>query len=94
MTRVEEKFKKLGIDNAPGQEGLQAEEKLELRGEKLEGEFVDFSHGDVDAHPPIPGSLERFIESYKAGGKQAYSEYRGHKFIREKLQRILKILQE
>lgn len=85
MTRVEEKFKKLGIDNAPGQEGIQVEEKLELRGEKIEGEFVDFSHGDVDAHPPIPGSLERFIESYKAGGKQAYSEYRGHKFIREKI---------
>ncbi len=83
MSRIEEKFKRLGIDNAPGQESLQGEIKLDLRGEKLEGELVDFSHGDVDAHEPIPGSLERFIESYNAGGKQAYSEYRGHKYIRE-----------
>jgi aspartate/methionine/tyrosine aminotransferase len=85
LSRIEEKFKKLGIDNAPGQEALQGEAKLDLRGEKLDGELVDFSHGDVDAHEPIPGSLERFIESYKAGGKQAYSEYRGHKYIRENL---------
>ncbi|OLR65366.1 pyridoxal phosphate-dependent aminotransferase [Peptoniphilus porci] len=83
MTRIEEKFKKLGIDNAPGQESLQDSAILDLRGEKLEGEFVDFSHGDVDAHPPIPGSLDRFIKSYEDGGKQAYSEYRGHKYIRE-----------
>ena len=35
-------------------------------GEKpLPGPAVNFSHGDVDAHQPIPGSLETFIEGYK-----------------------------
>ena len=37
----------LGIDNAPGQEALQKKEALDLRGEKLLGARVDFSHGDV-----------------------------------------------
>lgn len=89
MSRVEEKFKRLGIDNAPGQESLQGEMELDLRGEKLDGVLVDFSHGDVDAHEPIPGSLDRLVESYRAGGKQAYSEYRGHKRSREDIARKL-----
>ena len=56
---IAEKFSKLGIDNAPGQESLQKSAALEIRGEKLPGAAVDFSHGDVDAHEPVPGSLER-----------------------------------
>lgn len=80
---IEEKFKVLGVDNAPGQEKLQKEETLELKGQPIEGEPVDFSHGDVDAHEPIPGSREKIVEGINAGGKQAYTEYRGARAIRE-----------
>lgn len=37
------------------------------------GPFVDFSHGDVDAHPPIPGFIDVFNEGYHEGGAQAYT---------------------
>ena len=50
--RITEKFLKLGVVNAPGQEVRQSTAALDLRGEKLTGRPVDFSHGDVDAHPP------------------------------------------
>lgn len=79
------KFEKLGIDNAPGQEGRQHTGKLDIRGEKIPGTPVDFSHGDVDAFQPIPGTLESFNEGVHIGGKQAYTEYRGSKSIREDL---------
>lgn len=85
MSTILEKFEKLGVENAPGQEGLQVQRVLELRGEKLEGIPVDFSHGDVDAFLPLPGSFEAFEEGYRIGGKQAYTEYRGKKDIREEL---------
>ena len=39
---IEEKFAKLGVDNAPGQEERQKAAVLDLRGEKLEGREVDF----------------------------------------------------
>lgn len=79
-----EKFSKLGIDNAPGQEALQKTMALELRGEKIPGAAVDFSHGDVDAHQPIPGSFEAFAEGVlKTGGAQAYTPYRGKKTVLE-----------
>ncbi|MDO5715982.1 MAG: pyridoxal phosphate-dependent aminotransferase [Tissierellia bacterium] len=77
MDLISKKFEKLGVENAPGQESLQKEVKLKFRGEKLQGELVDFSHGDVDAHEPIPGSLNSFIEGFQKGGSQAYTEYRG-----------------
>lgn len=83
MDYLEEKYKKLGIENAPGQESMRGSVKLDIRGEKLEGVPVDFSHGDVDAFKPIPGSIEAFTEGYLTGGKQAYTEYRGKAFIRE-----------
>lgn len=85
MSSINEKFRKLGIDNAPGQETLQTERKVELLGECLTGTAVDFSHGDVDAFEPLPGSLESFIKGYEIGGKQAYTEYRGKDFIRKDL---------
>ena len=85
MDLVSEKFAKLGCDNAPGQEINQKEEALSLIGDKLEGRRVDFSHGDVDAHPPIPGSLEAFNEGFAEGGVQAYTEYKGRKTIRDDL---------
>lgn len=86
MDYITEKFSKLGVDNAPGQEGLQKQEVLPAIGEPIPGAPVDFSHGDVDAHKPIPGSLERFVEGYVVGGgHQAYTEYRGKGAIREYL---------
>lgn len=80
---IAEKFEKLGIDNAPGQESLQKSAALEFRGEKLTGPMVDFSHGDVDAHEPTPGSFEVFAEGVKAGAAQAYTPYRGKKSVLE-----------
>lgn len=85
MNYLEAKFAKLGMDNAPGQEGRQKAAALELRGEPLLGETVDFSHGDVDAHEPTPGAYEEFIAGVAIGGKQAYTEYRGHKEIRAQI---------
>ncbi|MGN0839088.1 MAG: pyridoxal phosphate-dependent aminotransferase [Pyramidobacter sp.] len=80
---ISEKFNLLGIDNAPGQESLQKAEKLDLRGEKIPGAFVDFSHGDVDAHKPTPGSFEIFSRGFFEGGAQAYTPYRGRKSVLE-----------
>lgn len=80
---IAEKFEKLGIDNAPGQESLQKSAALEFRGEKLTGPMVDFSHGDVDAHEPTPGSFEVFAEGVRAGAVQAYTPYRGKKSVLE-----------
>lgn len=86
MDTITEKFSKLGVDNAPGQEALQKQETLPLVGEPLLGTPVDFSHGDVDAHKPIPGSLETFVEGYVVGGgHQAYTEYRGKATVRQYL---------
>ncbi|MBI1621319.1 pyridoxal phosphate-dependent aminotransferase [Aquamicrobium zhengzhouense] len=82
---IEEKFARLGTDNAPGQEVRQAADGIEklMRGDTLEGTPVDFSHGDVDAFLPTPGSLEVFSAGYAMGAKQAYTEYRGDIGIRE-----------
>lgn len=65
---IVEKFDRLGVDNAPGQESLQKNVVLDLRGPKLEGPAVDFSHGDVDAHTPTPGSFELFAAGVEEGG--------------------------
>lgn len=82
---IQEKFRKLGTDNAPGQELRQQADGIEalMRGEKLEGTPVDFSHGDVDAFTPTPGSFEIFSEGVASGARQAYTEYRGDMGIRE-----------
>lgn len=85
MATVLEKFEKLGCDNAPGQEGVRANGVLDLRGEKVEGTPVDFSHGDVDAFKPTPGCIEAFNEGFKVGAKQAYTQYAGKKEIRQDL---------
>ncbi|MDF2572253.1 MAG: hisC 3 [Sporomusa sp.] len=83
MDLLNEKFLKLGVENAPGQEASQNTHEINLHGEKLSGMPVDFSHGDVDAFEPIPGVLDVFIAGVHCGGKQAYTEYRGGKTIRE-----------
>lgn len=93
MRLIEEKFRKLGTDNAPGQEVRQqvSQEELKLVGDNIPGRVVDFSHGDVDAFTPIPGSFEAFTEGYEIGGAQAYTEYRGSLVIREDLAQKLSI---
>ena len=85
MTNLDKKFAKLGVDSAPGQELRQKVDDAKLQGEKLDGVPVDFSHGDVNAFPPIPNSLQAFVEGYEEGAVQAYTEYRGRQIIREAL---------
>lgn len=84
---LEEKFKALETENSPGQEVRQNVDDLNaiMRGDKLEGTPVDFSHGDVDAFPPTPGSSEAWNAGYEKGAGQAYTEYRGAAKIREGL---------
>lgn len=85
MSVLEDKFSKLGCDNAPGQEGRQQEVAIPYRGEKIPGIPVDFSHGDVNttAFEPTPGALEEFVAGVHRGAEAAYTEYRGNKGIRE-----------
>lgn len=85
MTTLEEKFKALDADNAPGQEVRSDLVDLDsiMIGEKLNGKPVDFSHGDVDAFPPTPGSETAWKNGFEIGGKQAYTEYRGDYEIRK-----------
>lgn len=85
MGRIEEKFARLGVDSAPGQEVRRRNGVQGLTGEALEGVRVDFSHGDVNAFAPIPGSKELFDVGYAEGAAQAYTEYRGRACLREYL---------
>lgn len=87
MSSIEDKFKALATDNAPGQEVRQATGNIGnlMVGTVLTGTPVDFSHGDVDAFTPTPGSLEAFLGAVEAGGRQAYTEYRGSADIRAEL---------
>ncbi|MCH3914465.1 MAG: hypothetical protein LKJ99_06790 [Acidaminococcaceae bacterium] len=85
MDSLSEKFKRLGIDNAAGQEERQQTAGLDLRGDPLPGPAVNFSHGDVDAHEPTPGALDVFVEGYKKGGCVAYTVYRGSGDIRKEV---------
>lgn len=87
MISLEEKFRALAAENAPGQEARKEIGDLStiMRGRKLEGIPVDFSHGDVDAFPPAPGSFEAWKEGFDLGAQQAYTEYRGASQIREGL---------
>ncbi|MDF2619309.1 MAG: pyridoxal phosphate-dependent aminotransferase [Xanthobacteraceae bacterium] len=83
MDKVESKFASLETDSAPGQEVRSRVAALSaFRGDLLPGPEVDFSHGDVDAFLPAPGALEAFLGGVRAGGKQAYTEYRGSAGIR------------
>lgn len=85
MSILEDKFDRLGVDSAPGQESRQHTASEDLPGARLEGTPVDFSHGDVNAFPPIPGSLDTFVEGFQTGAQQAYTSYRGKREIRETL---------
>jgi aspartate/methionine/tyrosine aminotransferase len=79
METLDEKFKALEADHAPGQEVRQKtpHANVVMRGGKLDGVPVDFSHGDVDAFPPTPGSEDAWNNGFNRGGSQAYTEYRG-----------------
>ena len=87
MNTLEEKFKAIEANNAPGQEIRQQIGNLNdiMQGEKLQGVSVDFSHGDVDAFPPTPNSDLIWNEGFNNGASQAYTEYRGSADIRNKL---------
>ena len=87
MKTIDEKFRALATDNAPGQEVRQQAGDLErvMRGETLPGTPVDFSHGDVDAFPPTPGSSEIWNAGFARGAQQAYTEYRGAAQIRDRV---------
>ena len=87
MATLNEKFKALEADNAPGQEVRQdvGDLKSIMRGKMLNGIEVDFSHGDVDAHPPIPNSDVVWKDGFDKGATQAYTEYRGLAEIRNGL---------
>jgi aspartate/methionine/tyrosine aminotransferase len=84
---IEEKFKSLESKNAPGQEIRQNLGDLNsiMLGDKLDGIAVDFSHGDVDAFPPIPDSDISWKNGFSKGSSQAYTEYRGSAEIRNRL---------
>lgn len=87
MKILEEKFSMLRADHAPGQEVRQEAGAIEtiIEGTHLEGKPVDFSHGNVDAHPPTPSSDLAWKRGFEKGGTQAYTEYRGALEIRNEL---------
>ncbi len=91
MTTLDEKFSALAADNAPGQEVRQEMSDLgaHMKGGRLDGILVDFSHGDVDAFPPTPGSEKAWNDGFEVGGQQAYTEYRGAAAIRAGLAKRL-----
>lgn len=91
MMTLDEKFIAIGAENAPGQELRQKIDDLDtlMRGGKLEGVPVDFSHGDVDAFLPTPDSEEVWVRGFKKGAEQAYTQYRGSAVIRQGLAKRL-----
>lgn len=84
MNSIQRKFVDLATENAPGQEVRLRSTSSDsvLLGEVIDGKPVDFSHGDVDAFPPAPGALEAFLEGFRRGGSQAYTEYLGDASVR------------
>lgn len=84
MPAALDRFAALATDHAPGQEVRQGAGDVGrlMRGEVMPGRLVDFSHGDVDAFTPTPGAFEAFSQAVAAGGRQAYTEYRGAADIR------------
>ena len=88
---LEKKFQMLRSQNAPGQEVRKRAVNLQfvMRGKKLDGVPVDFSHGDVDAFGPTPDALAKWEEGFRRGGRQAYTEYRGDAEIRAALAKRL-----
>lgn len=84
---LDAKFRKLATDNAPGQEVRQNGTPIgsAFQGPDLAGTPVDFSHGDVNAFEPMPGTFDLFRKGVEMGGAQAYTQYRGAGDIRDLL---------
>ena len=84
---LENKFAALSAENAPGQELRQNTDYLKniMKGKKLDGIPVDFSHGDVNAFPPTPKSDAFWVKGFARGAEQAYTEYRGAAEIRKEV---------
>src|SRR5690625_2707074 len=82
MDSLEKRFQKISSSAGPG-DAKNLEEIKIGKNDFYSGTSVDFSHGDVDAFEPVENSLEIFIDGFKKGAEQAYTEYRGHKDIRE-----------
>src|SRR5690625_694719 len=82
MDSLEKRFKKISSSAGPGDAKNLKEIKIGKH-DFYSGTPVDFSHGDVDAFKPVENSLDTFIDGFKKGAEQAYTEYRGHKDIRE-----------
>lgn len=94
MNSIQRKFAELATENAPGQEVRLKSTSSDgaLLGEVIGGKPVDFSHGDVDAFPPAPGALEAFLDGYRRGGSQAYTEYLGDAAVRDVVAERLGVL--
>ena len=86
---IDQRFASLATDNAPGQETRQGSDTTLMRGDRISGRRVDFSHGDVDAFRPPEAAATLFAEALETGGSQAYTEYRGSRAIRDRLARRL-----
>ncbi|WP_299154544.1 pyridoxal phosphate-dependent aminotransferase [uncultured Tateyamaria sp.] len=91
MKSLDQIFRELGTDNAPGQEVRQSVQHGEdqKKGATLAGVPVDFSHGDVDAHPPTPSALQAWNQGFERGAAQAYTEYRGLDTLRQRVSQDL-----
>ncbi|WP_336715495.1 pyridoxal phosphate-dependent aminotransferase [Arthrobacter sp. USHLN218] len=89
ISSVAERFARLGIDAAPGQESAARADIQRLeglrRGDDLAGVPVDFSHGDVNAFAPIPSAIEHFNAGVTEGAHQAYTTYKGRAEILNEL---------
>ena len=74
----------LSSENTPGQEVRQSNDQFIalMRGKKIVGHPVYFSHGDVDAFLPAPGAREACEQGYELCSHQSYTEYRGYAFFR------------
>ena len=69
------RFGLLNTEHAPGQSHDRGRGPAE----------IDFSHGDVAAFPPPPGTAETIARALADGGRWAYSSYRGHARTRNRL---------
>lgn len=93
LNSIQRKFAELATENAPGQEVRLSTTSSDgaLFGGIIEGRPIDFSHGDVDAFLPAPGALDAFLEGYRRGGSQAYTEYLGDAAVRNAVAKRLGI---
>jgi hypothetical protein len=90
--KIEQKFEMLGVDHAPGQEIRRRDEELPVKGDPLPGVPVDFSHGDVDAHPPIPERCRPFVHVFTRAESKLIPNIGEKASIRKSLAEKLSVL--